>query len=113
MAPPGRPIATFTGATNKADIVAAAKKAGSGCDPKSGCCPPKKPAGAELRGALEKTPGVELAFLYGSYASGEAHATSDLDLMIVGNASDRGLAPAVATDHRRRSCVPDTRGRCV
>ena len=44
MAPPGRPVATFTGATNKADIVAATKKAGSGCDPKSGCCPPKKPA---------------------------------------------------------------------
>ena len=42
MAPPGRPIATFTGATKKADIVAATKKAGSGCDPKSGCCPPKK-----------------------------------------------------------------------
>ncbi len=45
MAPPGRPIATFSGATNKAAIVAAAKKAGTGCDPKSGCCPPKKPAG--------------------------------------------------------------------
>lgn len=43
MAPPGRPVATFTGATNKADIIAATKKAGSGCDPKSGCCP-KKPA---------------------------------------------------------------------
>jgi hypothetical protein len=45
MAPPGRPIATFTGATNKADIIAATKKAGSGCDPRSGCCAPKKPAG--------------------------------------------------------------------
>ncbi len=44
MAPPGRPIATFTGATNKADIIAATNKAGSGCDPKSGCCGPKKPA---------------------------------------------------------------------
>lgn len=50
MAPPGRPIATFTGATNKADIVAATKKAGSGCDPKSGCCPPKKPAGKQTGG---------------------------------------------------------------
>ncbi len=46
MAPPGRPIATFTGATDKAEIVAATKKAGAGCDPKSGCCPApkKKPA---------------------------------------------------------------------
>lgn len=42
MAPPGRPVATFTGATNKADIIAATKTAGSGCNPKSGCCP-KKP----------------------------------------------------------------------
>ncbi|MFH1747900.1 MAG: hypothetical protein ABIG44_12770 [Planctomycetota bacterium] len=51
MAPPGRSIATFTGVTNKADIVAATKKAGSGCDPKSGCCPaPKKPAGKPAGG---------------------------------------------------------------
>lgn len=49
MAPPGRPVATFTGATNKADIIAATKKAGSGCDPKSGCCPPKKPAGGQKK----------------------------------------------------------------
>jgi len=44
MAPPGRPIATFTGATKKVAIVAATKKAGSKCDPKSGCCGKKKPA---------------------------------------------------------------------
>ena len=44
MAPPGRPIATFAGATKKGDIVAATKKAGSKCDPKSGCCGKKKPA---------------------------------------------------------------------
>jgi len=58
MAPPGRPIATFTGATNKADIVAATKKAGSGCDPKSGCCPKKKPTakptGGEKRHETKK-----------------------------------------------------------
>ena len=53
MAPPGRPVATFTGATNKADIIAATKKAGSGCDPKSGCCPPKKPA-AQPAGGQKK-----------------------------------------------------------
>jgi hypothetical protein len=52
MAPPGRPVATFTGATNKADIIAATKKAGSGCDPKSGCCskkPAAKPTGGEKK----------------------------------------------------------------
>ena len=50
LAPPGRPVATFTGETNKADIIAAAKKAGSSCDPKSGCCSPKKPAGKKAGG---------------------------------------------------------------
>lgn len=54
LAPPGRPIATFTGATKKADIVTASKKAGSGCDPKSGCCPPKKPA---VKKAGDQKPG--------------------------------------------------------
>lgn len=48
MAPPGRPIATFNGATKKADIVVASKKAGAGCDPKSGCCPQKKPSGKKV-----------------------------------------------------------------
>ena len=55
MAPPGRPIATFAGATKKTEIVAATKKAGSGCDPKSGCCPPKKKAAGKQTGS--KKPG--------------------------------------------------------
>lgn len=58
-------------------------------------------AGAELRAALERIPGLELAFLYGSYARGDAHASSDLDLMVIGQASDRELAPAVARIERR------------
>ncbi len=58
-------------------------------------------AGAELREALEKIPGLELAFIYGSYASGEAEPASDIDLMVVGNVSDRQLAPAVARAERR------------
>jgi len=58
-------------------------------------------AAAELRDGLEKIAGVELAFVYGSYASGEAHAGSDLDLMIVGDVSDRELAPAIARIERR------------
>ncbi len=57
--------------------------------------------GAELRAALDSLPGVELAFIYGSYASGEAHAGSDVDLMVIGDASDRDLAPAVAPVERR------------
>lgn len=58
-------------------------------------------ASAELRTALEKVPGVELAFIFGSYASGEATAASDLDLMVVGETSNRNLAPVVARVERR------------
>lgn len=53
-------------------------------------------AGAEIKAALGKIPGIELAFIYGSYASGEAAATSDIDLMIIGKAPDREAAPAVS-----------------
>lgn len=58
-------------------------------------------AGEELRHVLEKLSGIEIAFLYGSYASGEAHASSDLDLMVIGAASNRELAPAVSRVERR------------
>lgn len=44
LAPPGMKVATYTGETKKDVLVAAAKTAARGCDPKSGCCPPKKPA---------------------------------------------------------------------
>jgi hypothetical protein len=44
MAPPGTTVGTYTGATEKDVLMAAAKKAATACDPKSGCCAPKKPA---------------------------------------------------------------------
>lgn len=64
-------------------------------------------ASAELKSALERMgDGVEVAFLYGSYASGEAHAASDIDLMVIGDVSDRKLAPAVARVERRlKRCI--------
>jgi predicted nucleotidyltransferase len=37
-----------------------------------------------LREALDRLPGIELAFIYGSYAREKETATSDVDLMIVG-----------------------------
>ncbi len=49
LAPPGRPLATFTGPTRKAAFVAALRKASSGCTPGSGCCGPRKPS-AKARG---------------------------------------------------------------
>ncbi|MCD6416726.1 MAG: helix-turn-helix domain-containing protein [Planctomycetes bacterium] len=58
-------------------------------------------AGAELRTALEAFPGVEIAFIYGSYAGGQATASSDIDLMVVGGVTDKDIAPAVAQVERR------------
>ena len=50
---------------------------------------------AVLREALQSVRDIELAVLYGSFAKGEATSRSDLDLMIIGNATDRALAPAI------------------
>ena len=50
---------------------------------------------------MEKISGIELVFIYGSYVSGEAHAASDIDLMVIGDVPDRDLAPAVARVERR------------
>lgn len=58
-------------------------------------------AGDMLRKALEKLRSVELAFIYGSFARGDARPGSDIDLMIVGRASDRELAPVIARVERR------------
>jgi len=56
---------------------------------------------AELKAALQKVAGTELAFIYGSYATGEAHAASDIDLMVIGDASDREVAAAIGRIERR------------
>jgi predicted nucleotidyltransferase len=58
-------------------------------------------AGGELRATLEKLGGIELVFIYGSYVSGEAHAASDIDLMVIGDVPERSLAPEVARVERR------------
>ncbi|MFC1595488.1 nucleotidyltransferase domain-containing protein [Gemmatimonadota bacterium] len=52
--------------------------------------------GGEIRDLLSQAGGIELAYLFGSFASGEAGSTSDLDLMIIGEISDRKLAPLMA-----------------
>jgi len=53
-------------------------------------------AGGEIRDLLGNVSGIELAFIFGSFASGEAHGSSDIDVMIIGDISDRELAPVMA-----------------
>lgn len=53
-------------------------------------------AGGEIRDLLSHLDGIELAFLFGSFASGEAHGSSDIDVMIIGEINDRELAPLMA-----------------
>jgi len=57
-------------------------------------------ADAVLAQALRAVRGIELAFLYGSFVKGEAEARSDLDLMVIGDASDQSLTPALAQAER-------------
>jgi len=50
----------------------------------------------ELKAAIEEFGGrIELALLYGSIASGEEHAGSDIDLMIVGTLQQIDLLPVL------------------
>jgi len=60
LAPPGTTVATYTGETKKDVLMAAAKMAAKGCDPKTGCCAPKKPADPsappQQTGSTEKKP---------------------------------------------------------
>src|SRR4051794_32703650 len=44
-----------------------------------------------LRRALGTVPGVEVAFLFGSFARGEAKSESDIDLIAIGSVSLREL----------------------
>ncbi len=49
-----------------------------------------------LRAALAGVAGIELAFVFGSVASGQAHATSDVDLWVVGSCDYGALLSACA-----------------
>jgi predicted nucleotidyltransferase len=70
----------------------------------------RSPLFTELRGLVEKTAGmlptlqrlleqfdtqVDVAFVYGSVARGEEHATSDIDLLVMGAVGLAELAPAL------------------
>lgn len=58
-------------------------------------------AGDVIRESLSKLEGVELAFIYGSFAKGEEHAGSDIDIMIVGKTPDRNVGRAISTAEKK------------
>lgn len=48
---------------------------------------------AQLAEALASVKGIEMAFVYGSFATGTATSRSDIDLFVIGSAGLRQLAP--------------------
>lgn len=52
--------------------------------------------GMALKSKLQEMAGVKEAFVYGSYASGEADERSDLDVMIIGEVNLGQLAPIIS-----------------
>ena len=55
---------------------------------------------ARLQEALADVPGIEEAFLYGSYARGDERATSDLDLFVIGPVDQERLSEQLAAVER-------------
>lgn len=53
-------------------------------------------AGDLLRRYVSRLEGVELVFIYGSFAKGDEHGRSDIDVMIVGGISYRDLSKAIS-----------------
>ena len=48
-----------------------------------------------LAAALKGVKGIEVAFVFGSLASGPGKAASDVDVLVIGNAGLRALAPGL------------------
>lgn len=56
--------------------------------------------GSAIREKLSQMDGVREAYIYGSFASGEADERSDVDLMIIGEVQLEELAPLIAQAER-------------
>ena len=51
---------------------------------------------ARLTQAFEPVETVDIAFIFGSYARGDTHAESDIDLFVIGSIKDRDLSSIVS-----------------
>ena len=56
----------------------------------------KATIGEVLKKQLSIMEGVELAFIYGSFAKGEEYKASDIDIMVVGNLADKTINQAIS-----------------
>ncbi len=53
-------------------------------------------AGDIIRESLSRLKGIELAFIYGSFAKGGEHPGSDIDIRIVGRVSDKEISRRIS-----------------
>ena len=53
-------------------------------------------AGDTLKKHLSGLAGIEIVFIYGSFAKGEEHSGSDMDVMVIGDVSDRDIHAVVS-----------------
>jgi predicted nucleotidyltransferase len=51
---------------------------------------------ADIKNALAKVTGVDLAFIYGSYASKKARSDSDVDLLVIGSPNKEMVSDAIS-----------------
>ena len=58
-------------------------------------------AGDTIRESLSGLKGVEIAFIYGSFAKGEEHPGSDMDVMVVGETPDKEIGRTISSAEKR------------
>ena len=60
----------------------------------------KATIGEVLKKQLSIMKGVDLAFIYGSFAKGEEYKASDIDIMVVGNLADKAINQAISRSEK-------------
>jgi len=60
----------------------------------------KAKIGEVIKRHLSIMEGVDLAFIYGSFAKGEEHKESDIDIMVVGSLADKAVNQAISRSEK-------------